>query len=662
MVIEWHRNDQSFHKSVLKEIMAAVTAQQPFGSRNVSPSNLLCIGKDDVIVPPPPGVTIHIPSEYHELKPMSGHAGSLYEELSQCFVASGVAVSEDPALGVPTLLLLCPELNTRPDVASGLTLHLPPIKSAAPSATGPGTAGVARRRGSVARADRTRAVGVLGHGSAARKQSVIQSGRGPSLVTSARRGSLSSPTPGGEAFGGVDGMLFLPLFSTKQMLPWYRARCPVTLSSSGIFEYCFNKWPSSPALQRVAAGAIAVSLGALPPRPPLVAPTAPLPLPTTKPVGKWGLLREQRSAIAGTDAKSDFHSFITSATATANSASVWMAELVRETMDDSSKRAARVAAAENVRKAAGKLTKLASRASAPEGNVQLKQEASGASRTSRVSRVSRFTAAAASDERTVILRAIAHQAAKATAHLRHVTDAVKVDQPAALKVVRMFASKAAERAEAAWSEEQQVELSRELSISARSLLRLLELCDDVNFMRENESDDEGELLTTVAAKAPFSPPTSAIKPPSILPTVAATTAGETLLSACQPSHTQVSDPVPRVPAPSPAANAAADPSRVIQEDHSWIRNSAGSIPSGEEQVPDEAHKFDRSEPWSEPETSAAPSHLSPSLSNRLVAVSSRALLNLQESLSHFVTQYTDSSPTVIQEDDNSSTARSVQHV
>ena len=143
-VLEWHRDERRFVDVVLKSIAGTVTTKQPAGVKQAMTLADLRIS-DEKPEPAHYGHhAVHLLPEYRELKPTvkgeDAHA-SLFDEIADSFAECGVRVIERRMEGVPSVVLLCPELFERLEMVHALLSILPANPELPAAASKSGAAG-----------------------------------------------------------------------------------------------------------------------------------------------------------------------------------------------------------------------------------------------------------------------------------------------------------------------------------------------------------------------------------------------------------------------------------------------------------------------------------------------------------------------------------------
>jgi hypothetical protein len=237
VVMEWIRSDKQMSAVMHKTIIAAVTKEQPVDHRKALDISELYVEGEKLEEEPPNGTQVHVPAVYRELLPMTREVGgpkNLFDEIAARFAERGVTVYDRPACGVPTVVVLSPELYQRQDLTKQL-LNCFPLNQREDLAK------------QVRRAPRP------GAGA-----NWLASGTGANTRQSAR---LSAQRDSAASVG--NDMLSVSLYSTAQSLQWYTSRCP-DLFKPIVLTQSFQQWPASKVLQKIVVGRIAIELGKLP--------------------------------------------------------------------------------------------------------------------------------------------------------------------------------------------------------------------------------------------------------------------------------------------------------------------------------------------------------------------------------------------------------------
>jgi len=197
------------------------------------------------------GFGVHIPPEYRELAPTSpgSKEPSLFHEIASMFLGCGITVHQNPIPGAATVIVLCPELYSRPDLVHSISCLLPSHQTQAETNE---AAAKPNRRGSFA----LEAGGARRRSSGIIDTSAITGGGAPNQ---AERGSMQIiQGDSREVMTQMTNTAWLPMFSTASTLSWYGNQCPSALREKGALDsFEFEPWPTSPSLQEAATIAIA---------------------------------------------------------------------------------------------------------------------------------------------------------------------------------------------------------------------------------------------------------------------------------------------------------------------------------------------------------------------------------------------------------------------
>ena len=208
-------------------------------------------------------------------------AANLFDEVTASFEASGIVVQETKKPGIPSVILLCPELYQRPELNAALEdlLGVPEearaldvgetaantLNNAASAFKNP--VGAVSKLGAMAtsKPDPSAAKGNKAAKKAAKKGAKPAPKEAPKASDGSKRFKAKAFTGrGGKEEPPPQEILWLPFYSTTNTPAWYKRRAPKRLKEHSTFAgFEFEPWPATPSMQQVATQLVAEKLVAV---------------------------------------------------------------------------------------------------------------------------------------------------------------------------------------------------------------------------------------------------------------------------------------------------------------------------------------------------------------------------------------------------------------